>query len=285
MRIVVLAAGKARRFGGNKQQAAVDTRGQCLLEYTLYDARKAGVEEAVLIVRQEEIPSWKQGVGARLARCMKVSYCPQIAPEAYGYEHRTLPLGTGHALLCASAYLDQPAILCNADDFYGRESIERAVSAAIQGVGCVVGFAVGSTVPEGQVNRALIAHKGTRISALVECAVWREEGDLWAADQSCRRRIQESLPASMNLMSLTPAVRPILGRGFAQFLQKADTAEEYPLTHAINQWVAQEPHGVRLEIAKEQWCGLTHAEDLVGVRRRLAALVLSGQYPLHLHEA
>ena len=281
MVVLVLAAGAARRFGGNKQWVEVDEAGHCLVEYALYDAHKAGADQVVWVVRAEDMDAVANAVGDRVSRRMQVTYVVQPAPDRYGFGAQHPPLGTGHALVCALPQIHSPFVLLNADDYYGAEAVAMAARCAAQGnMGCVA-YPVGQTVPDKAVHRAL-CHRTAHGAGLCECTLWRDaHGHLMARDDTCTRAIEEDALVGMNLYALQPDIRPAAVRTFARFLEQG-TGEECRLTDVINEHIARTGCTMRLLLSPDRWMGVTYREDLVSVRRHLAALRAMGRYPTHL---
>ncbi len=277
---VVLAAGMGRRFGGNKQWTAIDDRGQTLLEYTLYDAWRTGVDSVVLVVREDETDAVRQGLGRRLARHLLVQYAVQAAPEWYGFENRSRPLGTGHAVLCCGD-LGQPFVLCNADDFYGSQTIAEAVeNCATWEQSVVTAYPVASTLPdEGRVHRAVCICRGKQLLRLVESTVWQEDGHVWCDDGYAVRRLAADAPVCMNLAVLDNKIVQSAGYVFAQFLQSGKPDGECLLSEVVNDWIDRVRRPVQWVWAADRWCGMTYRRDAQNVREQLQNLVQQGVYP------
>ena len=275
-----MAAGAARRFGGNKQWVEVDDHGHCLVEYALYDAMAAGADQVIWVVREQDLESIAKTVGKRVQRRMTVEYVIQPSADYYGFAANHPPLGTGHALMCALPYIHQPFVLLNADDYYGQRAIAAAVNCAAKGeLGCIA-YRAGQTVPDKAVHRAL-CHCTQGQVGLCECTLWRDDGRLMARDDTCTRSIDEDALVGMNLYALQPGIRTAATRTFADFLQQG-TQDECRLTDVINQHIALTGCTMRLLVSPDHWLGITYREDLIAVRRKLAALRALGRYPIDL---
>ena len=247
--LVILAAGLGKRYGGGvKQLAPVGPAGETLLEYTAYDAARAGFTRAVLVVRPGTEPPRLRGLDVAVAL-------------------QSEPLGTAHAVLAAEEAVKSPFAVANADDFYGREAI--ATMARFLGEGgdawAVAGYRLADTLsPEGGVSRA----------------VCRTDADGWLTDIEERRNVTSGCDelVSMNLWAFTPRVFGILRAGFDAHV-KQPSAGEYILPDAVAAVVAAGQGRVRVLPARSQWIGITHAADRPRVAERVARLVEAGVYP------
>lgn len=278
--LVVLAGGLGARFGGDKALAAVDGRGQTLPEYTLYDAYMAGVDRAVLVVREEDCDKFAPLI-KRWAGRMELVLAYQTPPSAYGYE-RAKPLGTGHALLCAQDKVRGEFVLANADDYYGREAIALAVDCASKRLPAVVGYPLGETVPkEGAVSRAVLVEREGNLKGIVECRAKRAGGKITVEDGRCRRLLDPSVPVSLNLFALPKEIFAEAGRAFGRFLLQAGDEEECLLTQVISDYVARGGQ-VSVLSSPDKWVGMTYSRDLSGVTRYLEGMVKGGGYPEEL---
>lgn len=279
---LVLAAGLGRRFGQEKQLTAVDDKGHCLLDYTLYDAHLCGVDEVVLVIRAEAEDLVRATLVARLASHVRVRYACQTSPTMYGFEAGHPPLGTGHAFLCGAQDIRGAFIVCNADDFYGRASIGQAVKCAEEGrFGCVV-YPAGQTVGRDAVHRGICLCDEGRLTGICECTFGRDaRGRLYAADATCRKYVREGVPVSMNLYAMGPAITATAAQCFARFLEEGQ-AEECYLGDVVTAFAARPHTDIRVLRARDRWMGMTYMSDLNAVRARLDELVREGTYPRDL---
>ena len=247
--LVILAAGLGKRYaGGIKQLAPVGPRGETLLEYTAFDAARAGFGRAVLVVRP--------GIEPPRLRGLEVAVALQAEP-----------LGTAHAVMAAEREVHGPFAVANADDLYGREAV--ATMARFLGDGgdawAVAGYRLADTLsPEGGVSRAIC----------------RTDAEGWLTGIEERRNVTSGGDelVSMNLWAFTPALFGILRAGFAAHRAQPN-AGEYILPDAVAKVVAARQARVRVLPARSQWIGITHAADRPRVAERVAQLVASGVYP------
>jgi UTP-glucose-1-phosphate uridylyltransferase len=298
MDLVILAAGVGSRYGGLKQLDAVGPCGETIMEYSAYDAARAGFERAVLVVRPETEPEFRDTVGARIGAHLAVDYVHQtLDASAHGRQpaaDRRKPWGTGHAVLAARTAIGDRFAVINADDFYGAESylslagflrdpaVSRPTDFALQG------FRIGPTLSAaGAVSRGLCqADREGWLQHIVEIPEVRKRdgGGCYTEGDGVERRLAGDELVSMNMWGFTPAVFDELAREFAAFLERSaqDPRAEFLLPAAIQRLIAD--HRVRVRVLPEagQWCGITYREDRDQVAAHIARLVARGVYPERL---
>lgn len=298
--LVVLAAGMGSRFGGPKQVAAVGPAGETILDYSLFDARRAGFGKAVLVIRREMRDLVERSVVARWGGRLPVELVEQrpddLPPDVARPAARAKPWGTGQAVLAAARVVHTPFVAVNADDFYGHATFEVAAAflfAPPRGgvpVYASIGFPLGDTLSDaGGVNRALLrVSPDGWLEAVEEVAgIERHDGGgrYRAADGAVRTLPADAL-VSMNAWALTPEVFPQLDAGFRAFLgaRGADERAEYLLPDAMQSLVRAGRAQVKVLRGGGPWCGVTHAEDVPRVAAVLRDLVGRGVYPRRLPE-
>lgn len=290
--LVLLAAGIGRRFGGLKQLEPVGPGGEAILEYTAFDAARAGVGRVVLVVRPETEREFRQSVGKRIARFMDVAYVHQRMDDpraaVQGGSQRARPWGTAHAVLCAGALIEDPFIVANADDLYGGEAIAAAVEFLRQSrdnvqTHALIGYRLADTLPQaGRVSRAVCNTAGGLLTDLIEMPeVWRE-GDLIAARDAlgATHRLDAEASVSMNLWAFRPGLLAELRTAFDRFLQVNGESPdaEFQLPVVLRELVRTGQACVRVIPWRGPWCGVTHRDDLDGIRAQLRALTDGGRY-------
>ena len=280
---LVLAGGMSTRFGGKKtkQLTAVDREGNTLLDYALYDAHRAGVDKAVIVVNRVNRALMARTVGVRIGKSMSVTLVEQTPPTVYGFAEDRKPLGTGHAFLCGAQHVKEPFVVLNADDFYGKEAIRQAVDLAAEGkCGCVV-YDAGQTVRDTPVHRGIALTERGRLSGICECTFARDDaGRLYAEDDTCRKYVSEITPVNMNLLAMQPTVTATAAKCFARFLEEGTQAECY-LGDVICDYVGRH-EAVYAVRAKSRWYGMTYREDLKDVTAHIEKLRKMGEYPTPL---
>ncbi len=287
--LVVMAAGAGSRFGGPKQLTPVGPGGETLLEYTVHDALRLGVERVVLVVRPEAIGAFRASIGARLAGRVEVGYAVQSLDDlpagVPAPAPRAKPWGTGHAVLAARDAVDGPFVLANGDDFYGA-----AASAAVVGFlteardgWALATWPLAATLSShGEVSRGVCEVGGDGMLLGV-----REVVGLAARDGTVAHAggaLTGAERVSMNLWGFRPDVFDVLGEGFRRFLAErgGDPAAEYQLPTEVDAARRAGRTAVRALAAGETWFGLTHPRDLDEATVRIAALVAAGIYPARL---
>jgi hypothetical protein len=293
--LVLLAAGRGRRFGGFKQTAAVGPLDQALCEYTVFDAVEAGFERVVLITSAETAPEMAAWSAARFG--CRVPVVIAIQADDGVPAGRGRPWGTGHAVLAAAAHVDGPFAVANADDHYGPWAfviLARFLRKRAQpdapgrpATWAMVGFPLLETLPHaGVVSRAVCAiGEDHYLTGLGEHAQVQRDGHGAAILNPAGERVpiaRESL-ASMNAWAFTPAVFDILREGFAQFRREdGHDRDEFRLPTAVAEAIVAGQASVRVLPGADEWFGLTHPDDVRFVRRRLADLTAAGRYPAKL---
>ncbi|HUP24192.1 MAG TPA: NTP transferase domain-containing protein [Thermoanaerobaculia bacterium] len=283
---MVLAAGIGSRFGGDKQLVAVGPGVETLLDYTLFDAARAGFARAVLVVRPEMDDGFRRCAEARYRGRIAVQVVEQTleASPLGGGEPplgRHKPWGTAHAVLAAEQAVRGPFAVVNADDFYGAEAFEAAARFLREGptasgspAWALAAYRLGDTLSkEGAVNRALC-----RVDD-AGCLVDLQERSLGMPDAAGEG---DSL-VSMNFWCFDRTVFDLLRTGFADFVATADLQhDEYRLPDALRAGIARRKARVRLLRHGGRWFGLTYPQDVAIVRERLRRLVEQGRYPASL---
>lgn len=296
--LVILAAGLGRRYGGLKQLEPVGPGGEALLEYTIYDAWRAGVTRVVIVVRPETRSVFERALADRLPGCVEVAFVEQrIDDRPPGFAvppGRTRPWGTAHALLAAAHVISEPFIVANADDFYGAAPLTALATFLREkppsGIAtyAMVGFRLGDTLPDrGAVSRAVCrcGEDGwlQEIEEIPE--IERAAGGGRCTDANGRERF---LPfdtlVSMNLWGLRPDVFDTLRADFRRFLRECGRteADEWYLPAAVQSTVHSHRARVRVLAAGGAWCGITHVRDAELVAARIRRLVAEGAYPENL---
>jgi UTP-glucose-1-phosphate uridylyltransferase len=288
--LVVMAAGAGSRFGGPKQTAAVGPNGEWLLEYAVYDARRAGFGRVLLIIREELRPQFselidrftRQGIDVRVAYQRIEDIPGGVQPAS-----RTKPWGTGHAVLTARHDVESPFAIMNADDFYGadayRQGAEAARAAGERGISTVVGMRLDRTLSEhGPVKRGWAQTNGDRVTRLEEVMGIEKKGARYqAAGKHASVPFNGQELVSMNFWVFPPAIFSQLGAKFDAFLatHAADPSSEFLLPEAINELIDEGQVDLRAVDAPGPWFGLTYQDDRPAVEAGLVDLTRQGVYP------
>lgn len=294
--LVILAAGSGTRYGGLKQLAPIGPGGETLLEYSAFDARAAGFERVVLVIRREAEPAFRDRLDTGMARRLPVTYAHQRlsdlpAPFRRPAE-REKPWGTGHAVLAAEAEIDGPFAVINADDFYGTDSyvalagflsVERKDNCL-----AAVGFRVDKTLTEaGPVSRALLdVDSSGHLRQIVEVLeVWRQDDRIvYRGENGHQRALAADDLVSMNMWGFNPNIFPALQQRLVEFLSVSgsEARAEFLLPDVVQSLVREERFRVSVLPGSDEWCGITFQQDFQRVQSTLSALVDQGRYPKEL---
>jgi len=296
--LVILAAGIGNRFGGLKQVQPVGPAGELIIEYSVYDALRAGFDRLVFIIRKEMEADFRAAIGRRLESRLDVHYAFQrMEVEAEGRSMpaprpggpRTKPWGTGHAVLAARDVVHRPFAVINADDFYGASGYAAlAAHFAAAKDYALVGYPLHQTLSEhGAVSRGLCATDGAgRLQGITEITRIEKtaHGAKYTEPTGLVHLLSGEERVSMNFWGFTPAVFPQLARLFAEFLATHgdDPKAEFYLPTAISALNERHETSVTFLPSTDAWFGLTYREDLGMAQAAVRSLVATGKYPLPL---
>ena len=302
--LVVMAAGMGSRYGGLKQLDPVGNHGQLIIDYSIYDARRAGFETVVFVIKRELEDAFKAAIGDRLSKVIDVRYAYQELsdlPEGYSVpEGRVKPWGTCHAILAARDVVDGPFAVVNADDYYGPEGFREIydyLAANPDRPDCyefaMVGYRLGNTVNEnGSVARGICEEdehnflvrvtERTRIEAEGADARFTEDGgETWT-------HLSGDTVVSMNLWGFTRSFMDEARARFPAFLDKTLAENplkgEYFLPSVVTQLLDEHKARVKVLRSADKWYGVTYREDRPVVLKAIADMTASGLYPDNLWE-
>ena len=293
--LVVMAAGLGSRYGGLKQIAPVDPNGHILMDYSIYDALRAGFDRVVCIIKPEMREDFYEVIGHRLEKHVEVRYAYQRLdnlPAGYSVpEGRTKPWGTAHALLCAKEQIDAPFAVINADDFYGRDAF-AAIAAFLRekhgaGEHAMVGYRIENTLTEnGHVARGVCETdengflRGVTERTHIEP---REGGAAFTEDGEHFTFVPAGTIVSMNLWGFQPGVMEGIDRRFAPWLDETLPVNplkgEYFLPLIPNALIHEGKGSVRVLSTHEKWYGVTYHDDMPKLQAALAGMRADGVYP------
>ena len=292
--LVVLAAGVGSRYGGPKQIDRVGPDGATLLDYAAFDAKRAGFDRVVLVVREGTEAEMREAAGDRIARHVPLGYAVQASGLPAGFAPpagRTKPWGTGHATLAAAALVDGPFAVINADDFYGAGSyrvlaghLRRPQDGPVPEF-AIVGFPLATTLsPDGPVSRGVctVSDAGLLVSIREVLKVERDGANARGLDESgAWQPIPGETPVSLNFWGFTPALLPALETGFRRFLDESasSVSAEYFLLSAVQAQVDAGAARVRVLGGGGPWGGLTYPGDRPRLVALLGSLHARGEYP------
>ncbi|HIX16243.1 MAG TPA: nucleotidyltransferase [Candidatus Hungatella pullicola] len=296
--LVIMAAGMGSRYGGLKQIDPVDTYGNKIIDFSIYDALEAGFEKVVFIIKKAIEKEFKEQIGSRMAEHVSVEYVYQeldALPEGFAVpEGRVKPWGTGHAILCCRDVVDGPFAVINADDYYGKTAFQTIYNQLAQVKDTekyqytMVGYKLYNTLTEhGHVARGVCTidengklkdiHERTRIEKHGDQAEFLEEDDrTWTP-------LGENTIVSMNMWGFTPSILEELRERFASFLsrelKKNPEKCEYFLPFVVDELLKEEKAEVTVLQSTDRWYGVTYKEDKAMVVEAIQNLKNQGIYP------
>lgn len=286
--LVVLSAGIGRRFGGLKQIKPVGPGGEVILDYSLYDARRAGFSSVIFVIRKEIEGDFRRLVGEYWEDKFNVNYAFQeidsFLPEGISYSPRKKPWGTAHALLVCKAFLNSHFAVINADDFYGFESFSLVFNALSNNEYILISYKLEETLsPHGHVSRAICEiDPNSYLRNLKEFQkIGKEDGKIIARRNSEIMELKGDEQVSMNLFGFSPSILYFLESGFQEFLIKKgnDSEAEFLLPELIGNLVRENRVKVKVIPTSSIWFGVTHPQDLEIARSKIRELIKKGKYP------
>ena len=297
--LVVMAAGMGSRYGGLKQIDPVGNHGQLIIDYSIYDARRAGFETVVFVIKHEIEDTFKAAIGDRLSKVIDVKYAYQELtdlPEGYSVPAgRAKPWGTAHAILAARKLVDGPFAVVNADDYYGPDAFKTIYDYLGQHPdrpGCyefaMVGYLLGNTVTEnGHVARGICVEDEEHfLQTVTERTHIEKDGDnarFTEDDGATWSALPGDSIVSMNLWGLTDSFFTEAWNRFPAFLDKALAEDpqkgEYYLPSVISQLIAEGKARAQVLRSADRWYGVTYHEDKPTVVAAIAEKTAAGIYP------
>ena len=294
--LLILAAGMASRYGSLKQIQQFGPSGETIVDYSIFDAIRAGFGKIVFIIRKDFEKDFKEIFEPKLKGRAATDYVYQeMTAFINGHEvpaDRTKPWGTAHAVLCAKGAINEPFAVINADDFYGRDAFEKA--AAFLNDKCkpdvysVIGYELGKTISEhGSVSRGVCAANGSgNLAAINErTKIYKDDGQIVYEDaDGSKHPLSADTPVSMNFWGFHPSVFDLSEKEFKAFLDKniSNPKSEFFIPIVVDYFIQSKTGVVNVIPTSSQWFGVTYKEDAPGVQASLNALVAKGEYPDNL---
>ena len=285
--LIVMAAGMGSRFGGLKQIEPVGKNGEAILDFTVYDAIKAGFTKVVFVIKHAIENDFKEFVGSRIAKKIKVEYVFQEIdklPDGFtAPDDRQKPWGTAHAILCCKDVVNEPFAVVNADDFYGRSALQKVAEFLKQEENnyCMVGFRLANTLTEnGSVSRGVCEidnqnclTKVTERTKIIDCKYTEDDGKSWTS-------LSPDTVVSMNLWGFMPDIFEFIEKGFKEFLKTNINLpkSEYYLPTVVSSLIDNGQKNVEVLVAEDKWYGITYKEDKQKVVNAIGAMIDAGIY-------
>ncbi len=292
--LLVLAAGIGSRYGGIKQIDGFGPNGETIMDYSLYDAIRAGFTKVVFIVREEIRDIVREKFSPKLAGRIEVDYVVQSldkhVPVEYQNPDRAKPWGTGHAMLCARDVIREPFVVINADDFYGKDSFQSIADffrTDATGAHAMVGYTLKNVLSEhGSVSRGVgeTDSDGYLTSVVERTTIVTENGKIIAKEKDTDLVLDANAPTSMNFWGFQPDVFEFTSSLFSNFLKEnhGNIKSEFYIPLIVNAMIHQNEGKVKVIGGGNIWFGVTYREDKTEVSRKIRALVDGGQYPANL---
>ncbi len=291
--LVILASGLGRRFGGNKQISAIGLNGESLMEFSVYDALKAGFNKIIFVTNQET-EEYLDPLIASFPPSVKIKYARQEWQNNLQNlnipKDRIRPLGTGHAVLCAAPYINEPFAVINSDDYYGVHSFNK-MAVFLKSVKvddnsfAMIGYPLASTLSDnGKVNRGIC-----RYSTYPHVSYIEEFTDILKTDNIITgigeagksQELKADELISLNFWGFTPHLFPALKAGFKNFFTAPHNGEdgEYHLPSALCEILTASQANLTMIKSKSKWYGMTYQKDLASLRKTIYRKIRNNEYP------
>lgn len=295
MELLIMAAGMGSRFGGLKQIAPMGPNDEFIIDYSVYDAIKAGFSKVVFIIKEENYEIFKETIGARVEPHIPVEYVFQKMdniPEFVNIpEERVKPWGTAQAIYCAKDAITESFAVINADDFYGRDAFMVAKEFLERGVEkeyATVGYEAIKTMTEnGSVKRGVIATANDELKSITESSIIKDGDKISCTPLSGAEefKIENDALVSMNMLLFDPTIFPYLEEKIVEFFQKNEgnlEKCEFLIPDVLDEANKEGYAKVKVLHTTATWYGVTYKEDTENVRRSIKKLVEEGEYPNNL---
>lgn len=296
--LVILAAGMGSRFGGLKQIEPMGPSDEFIIDYSVYDAIKAGFNKIVFIIKRENYELFKETIGKRVEPHIKVEYAFQELnnlPKGWDIPSgRMKPLGTAHAVLCAKNFVNEPFAMINSDDFYGRDAFIKAYEylsntdndSSKYGM---IGYMVANTLTEnGSVKRGVCeVDSNNYLKSITESKIEKIGNEIVASplDGSDSFTVNSDDTVSMNFLLFTPSIFGYIEEGFSKFFidNKEDLlTSEYLIPNVVSNLIKDGKASMKVIRTTASWHGVTYREDTPDVKNSIKKLVDEGEYKENL---
>jgi hypothetical protein len=293
--LLVLAAGIGSRYGGIKQIDGFGPNGETIMDYSLYDALRAGFTKVVFIVRDEILEIVKEKFLPKLTGKVEVEFVIQsmdkLVPAAYQNPERKKPWGTGHAMLCAKDVIHEPFAVINADDFYGRAAFSNVAeffsTPGGQTEHALVGYTLKNVLSDyGSVSRGVGEEdsNGYLTSVVERKTIVKENGKIIAKEPEGDMVMNPEAKTSMNFWGFHPSIFPVSEKLFVEFLKNNhhDVKAEFFIPIIANSLVKSGEGKIKVISGGKVWFGVTYQEDKEEVVGKIRELINRGEYPAKL---
>jgi NDP-sugar pyrophosphorylase family protein len=293
--LLILAAGMASRYGSMKQIQSFGPGGETIMDYSIYDAIRAGFKKVVFIIRKEFAKDFQDIFEPKLQGRVSLDYVYQdLHSFTEGFDvpaERTKPWGTAHAVLCAKDAVKEPFAVINADDFYGRDAFEKAykflTGECNEKVYSIIGYELLKTLSDnGTVNRGVcqVDQSGNLSSIAERLNISKKDGKIICDDNQEPKELPLDSQVSMNFWCFHPSIFPYSERLFLEFLQNNidKPKAEFFIPIVADRFINDGDGVIKVIPTSAQWFGVTYKEDAPEVKESLNELVETGEYPSKL---
>ena len=297
--LVILAAGMGSRFGGLKQITPIGPNDEFIIDYSIYDAIKAGFNKVIFIIKEENLDEFKETIGKRVEPHIETEYVFQSTKEIdekyHNLKYREKPLGTAHAILCCKNVINEPFLVINADDFYSYDAYDKAINYLNNisntkepyNYGMIVYNVENTLTDQGSVKRGVCEVIDGKLQKLTESKVERRENEIYATSihNDIEFKVQEHTPVNMNVLVLDNTIFPYLEEKFNSFLDKyKDDYEKCEFLIPELLFQAKEDNYAEIDAIETNgnWYGVTYKEDAPIVEQSIKKLIEEGKYPENL---
>ncbi|MFL5773476.1 MAG: NDP-sugar synthase [Flavisolibacter sp.] len=291
--LVIMAAGMASRYGSMKQIQQFGPSGETIMDYSIYDAIKAGFKRVVFIIRKDFAEDFKSIFEPKLKGRIESEYVFQEMDKYIdGFSvpsGRTKPWGTAHAILCARDAVKEPFAVINADDFYGSDGFKKAHEFLLNGcrpdVYAIIGYELAKTLSEyGSVSRGVseVDRDNNLVAIYERLKIYRENGKIvYEESDGSKHEVGDDAMTSLNFWCFHPSLFDFIQKGFTQFLKEniSNPKSEYLIPFVADQWIKARQGVIKVIPTTAQWFGVTYKEDAPIVKKSLTDQVKSGSYP------
>ncbi len=287
--LVILAAGLGSRFGGLKQVEPIGENNEFIIDYSIYDAIKAGFSEVIFIIKKENYKVFKDTIGERIKKHINVKYAFQPLYIKGVSKKRMKPLGTAHALISINKYIKDKFLLITADDFYGFNSFKIASELLEKDDNInIISYKLKDTLTEsGSVKRGL-CYKDDKdnITEIIESICEKRNSKIYVSnlDGTNERFIKEDIDVSMLIMTMNKKVLCLIEEKVKFFIKElnGDLTKETLIPIVLNELLKEKKIKVKNKRTEEKWYGITYREDLDKIKRVIKEKQLKGEYPKEL---
>ena len=289
--LLILAAGMASRYGSMKQIQSFGPGGETIMDYSIYDAIRAGFGKVVFVIRKDFEENFKKIFEPKLIGKIKTEYVDQDLNDfTNGFQipdERTKPWGTAHAVLCAKDLIKEPFAVINADDFYGRDAFEKAAkfltTEAAPNKYCIIGYELAKTLSQnGTVSRGVceVNAQDELVSINERTKIYREKDKIIYEESDGKQEVPENSKVSMNFWGFDAAVFSFIEKLFHEFLkEKANDPKAEFFIPIIGDAVIKTGGMIKVIPTSAQWFGVTYKEDASTVKKDIQNLVDAETYP------